>query len=406
MKQLFTFLFLLFNGILFAQSNYQSGYILNNSGDTLKGYINFKDWINTPRYIDFKNGLDDKKESRFFPNTIKGFQVGNDKSFISYIGYISQNTIDLTLAKYKLDTSKRLDTIFIQKITGGKNIDLYTQQDDIRKRYFVAELNSKPTELLYNFRLSQRNVIIKSNTYKGQLMLIVNKYQPENSHLVNLVNISRFEKYDLEQIINELNNHEVGTTKKIKSRVFIGPGLNYTATSFHNLTNSNISPKFDMGIDFSNNSNVSQFIARANFSFFYKNSKFKDAPYNELVPTGSSQEYYFNQYDFSFSPQLLFNLFNKPNFKVFIGAGVAFNFASYSNNKTNFINQFGSNTTTENVFEFDPFYITYPVEAGVVFYNKLELNLTIIGNVNYGHYFDAFTSSQINGLNVKYLFGK
>ena len=37
-----------------AQANYKSGYVVTLKGDTLRGYINYKEWGRNPKDIDFK----------------------------------------------------------------------------------------------------------------------------------------------------------------------------------------------------------------------------------------------------------------------------------------------------------------------------------------------------------------
>ena len=40
-----------------AQSNYTAGYVVTVKGDTLHGYIDFREWYINPSFIDFKTLL-------------------------------------------------------------------------------------------------------------------------------------------------------------------------------------------------------------------------------------------------------------------------------------------------------------------------------------------------------------
>ena len=54
MKKLCITLLLFLPVSLFAQSNYKAGVIVNQKGDTIRGLINYKEWIQNPVTIDFK----------------------------------------------------------------------------------------------------------------------------------------------------------------------------------------------------------------------------------------------------------------------------------------------------------------------------------------------------------------
>jgi hypothetical protein len=76
-KILFAFLLSInFIFTLFAQKNIVKGYIVTNTGDTLKGTINNKDWLKNPAYILFKSDLNSKIEKRT-PLQIKSFSVSD-----------------------------------------------------------------------------------------------------------------------------------------------------------------------------------------------------------------------------------------------------------------------------------------------------------------------------------------
>src|ERR1700761_1482730 len=82
---------LLFPASLFAQSNYQPAYVINNSGDTLKGYINYRDWAKSPRTIKFKQDNKDPDAKTFSAADIKGFSISNLERYVSYIGVVSMD---------------------------------------------------------------------------------------------------------------------------------------------------------------------------------------------------------------------------------------------------------------------------------------------------------------------------
>ena len=51
MKKYFLVTLLLLPLLSIAQSNYKSGYVVTLKGDTLRGYINYKEWGGTLRIL-------------------------------------------------------------------------------------------------------------------------------------------------------------------------------------------------------------------------------------------------------------------------------------------------------------------------------------------------------------------
>ena len=64
MKKLFlTLTTVLFSTFLFAQINFEKGYIITERGNRLEVFIKNEDWKNNPTSIDYKNSLESDKES-------------------------------------------------------------------------------------------------------------------------------------------------------------------------------------------------------------------------------------------------------------------------------------------------------------------------------------------------------
>ena len=179
MKNFYLLLSLLFPFSLFAQSNYQSGFVLKNNGDTLKGFINYREWTFSPRSIDFKTNKDDKQPIQFNPQTIKCFQVSGAETYVSYTGLVTMNRTEINEISNGLDTTKKSDTLFIKQVASGNNLRLFYEHDDIKTRFFIAGLNEKPTELK-NFVSYNSGELANSPIYKGQLVLYVNKFKPRD----------------------------------------------------------------------------------------------------------------------------------------------------------------------------------------------------------------------------------
>src|ERR1700758_771886 len=120
MKLFFTAVFVAIAAVVFAQSNYHPGIVIKNSSDTLKGYIDYREWEQNPKVINFKLNKDDRQVLQFDPHAIKEFEISGMETYVTYQGIISMDKTsfpDLPLAS---DTSKKLDTIFLKQVIKGK----------------------------------------------------------------------------------------------------------------------------------------------------------------------------------------------------------------------------------------------------------------------------------------------
>jgi len=406
MKAYFIALLIALPSVLFAQSNYQPGYVVKTNGDTLKGYIDYREWARTPKSIQFKAKEADKNIQEFDPNTIKAFEISGMDRYISYSGIVSMDKTEFPDVPVGLDTSKASSTIFLQQVTTGKYLTLYYQKDDLKGRFFISENGHPIIELRYYQYYSDDNVIIESVPYKGQFGYYINLYNAGDKNLIVTTQRSEFRQSDLKKIVDKINGYSSGISNKNKakdSRFFVGAGINYTQALFDNsygylyyesFSDAKISPKLNAGFDVFVNPNVQQTILRAEVSISYINPRFK-------LSDGSI--YTFNQYTISLAPQILFNVYNKNAFKVYIDGGVSFNLSAYSNNKMTYVN---SNYVEQSPYQLEPYWVNFPLQTGIVINKKIEFALTYTGAAAYTKYFGLSVANRTMSAGFKYLFSR
>lgn len=118
---LIVLLFIVVNG-LNAQSNFRSGYIIKNEGDTIKGFLEYRMHSNNTVSCNFKK-TENSSAINYEPKDVKGYRFDND-SF-----YQSKNLSDTS-------------TVFMEMLVWGE-VDLYLYNE----RFFVQKGNSKLHEL-------------------------------------------------------------------------------------------------------------------------------------------------------------------------------------------------------------------------------------------------------------------
>ena len=74
-------------------SQFQEGYVITNSNDTLYGYINFEGSLTNSRRCEFKSNQNDRPKI-FLPKDIKAFRFNNSKYFVSkFINIDNENKV-------------------------------------------------------------------------------------------------------------------------------------------------------------------------------------------------------------------------------------------------------------------------------------------------------------------------
>lgn len=155
-----TLLLLITNATLFAQSNYQEGYIVNLTQDTIKGYIDYTSSIANEKKCDFKIALADETTS-YSPAEIMAYGINNHR-------YYESRYVNFNKAGYR--------QVFIEKIIEGR-ISLFKYNET----FFVQKDNTTLIQLENNktqIEKKDRTWLVYSNQYIGTLVHLT-KDKPE-----------------------------------------------------------------------------------------------------------------------------------------------------------------------------------------------------------------------------------
>jgi hypothetical protein len=132
------------------------------------------------------------------------------KRFVVWVSqdrYIDLNFIPGTDNVIGIDSTKKLDTVFLKLITTGKNIVLYTYTDFTKQRFFISEKGNIPIELILHKYVEQepRLIAIDDRKYRIQLQVLRSAYAPNNASLVDAIQLADYHESDLKPIVNKLN---------------------------------------------------------------------------------------------------------------------------------------------------------------------------------------------------------
>src|ERR1700750_2801584 len=115
-----------------AQSNYKPGYIVTLKGDTLRGFIDYREWDKNPDAISFKSALTDSKPRQFTPDQARFIKINGQEAYQHYAGPISMDITDKDHMGYQRDTSSRVASVFFRVLQKGKNLSLYSYTDNLK----------------------------------------------------------------------------------------------------------------------------------------------------------------------------------------------------------------------------------------------------------------------------------
>lgn len=143
---------------VFSQGKFLDGYVISSKGDTLKGFIRYKDWDESPAKIDFTSELNGKVQS-FDAREIKEFYIStiNLRYKSRKIG-IPDIDLDATYNTPPSLIAKDSLTIFLQEVVSSSQASLLEYINDNKVFHYYLEKDEKFTELInYSFYRLIRN---------------------------------------------------------------------------------------------------------------------------------------------------------------------------------------------------------------------------------------------------------
>lgn len=164
---------------LFAQSNYQPAIIINKSGDSLAGRIDYRNWKNNPQTITFINAANEKQE--LDANGIKGFYIpAVDEVYASFAIDVDMrpDDPDLAIAGTFMDSPVIGKKAFLLQLIRHPALSLYQFTYNNKAHFYYTKEEAEPVELIhhytYNEATRQVNEVAR---YKEQLTVLFSDCQ-------------------------------------------------------------------------------------------------------------------------------------------------------------------------------------------------------------------------------------
>lgn len=165
---------LLLQNSMKAQENYLPSLVVVSEGDTLNGYIDYKNWEKNPTFISFKKSLSGSQKI-YNPKEILEFRV-KDEIYISAIVETELTSSKISEIENATKLKLKIDTAFLQTIFSS-NKSLYYNNNKLGVDNFYIEQDGKFELLIYKkYRKTQsdKRVVGENKKYIGQLLLYFN----------------------------------------------------------------------------------------------------------------------------------------------------------------------------------------------------------------------------------------
>ena len=246
MKKLFlTFTTVLFSTFLFAQINFEKGYIITERGNRLEVFIKNEDWKNNPTSIDYKNSLESDINFMSIEN-IQEFGIENTSKYVKFTVNIDNSSVLLR----NLDTDKRphfeKKTMLLKTLVEGP-ASLYKYENGNNRKYFFKTTEKDLEQLVFK-EYKQGSYVNKNNRFRQQ---IFNYLKCEDISHAQIQNVEYTER-SLTKLFKEYNSckdpNYKEKFKKTKESVFhlnIRPGISLMSMSSYIENSPNSTVEFD-----------------------------------------------------------------------------------------------------------------------------------------------------------------
>ncbi|MDR3715072.1 MAG: outer membrane beta-barrel protein [Puia sp.] len=407
MKFFLTLTFSLFSSLLlFSQERRQRGFVITNEGDTLKGWINYGNWKINPSRIVYRSDSGSTAATQYAVSEIRYFEITGADAYRSALVTRDMRSVNpLEITAQAKDTTLTA-AVFLRVLVSGKKLTLY-EFTDFKNHYFIQRGTDSVEELLYKlYANADESIISEWNNYRDQLR----EYAGEghSSSLDKEIEYAKYDETKLVKIVSELNGRNnlavyggSGAKSWKKPQFFVSAGAALSTISF---TGDNgvsevgmnykqfISPLLSIGVDLLTSRNFNDFTFRLEIGLSQKNYE-GDRQTKDFYGNPTSQKYSLKQSSISPSLSGMYNFRRTKKTRYFAGAGMSFNFSSYSTNR--FVQTI--HTTPEQIsiadgqIGFEKFWPSVFLRAGARLNQKFEIDAAgdILGSITSYVYFKA-----------------
>ncbi len=401
---------------LHAQSVRKKALVVNNAGDTLQGWIAYKNWRKNPISFDFFPDSVLKSSTSYQVKDIPFFAIAGQDSYARAIVNKDNRPVKVPDLLPESESLSSTDTVWLRRLLYDGKVELYMFTD--AKNHFYIHTDRGFEELEY--RVSSRGTeMFTQRGYIKQLKLLLESTRSISLELLNQIDRTDYKESDLVKIVKKINEAlgssymEEKSTAKILTHFFAGAGGGYSVLrlsgnypSFENMAFSgSFVPFATAGMDISASRNLQDLIFRLELSYTSASHR---AEGHRKMSIGSPEitytSYEVQQSNIAPSLAVLYNFLRNDSRKIYLGLGAAYHFAFYSKNTYTRKTSMQDENITEDYISFPKGWLGMQIKTGYKLGNKWEvgLNALLLGSFN-NHLNFSLSSNTYTG-QLRYFF--
>jgi hypothetical protein len=394
-----------------SQSAYREGFVVNNSGDTTNGWIDYRQWERNPGAISFKKELSVSAATQFNINDLTHFVINGADRYTRAVVQKDLRPVDPLIVSEADVDSTVTDTVFLRILLDG-TVSLY-ELIESRPHYYIKETGKEFTELIYKVRINEGRVQ-SLPLFQNQLRnLLITGGKPD--HLKSLLSRIRYNAPDLVKATESINKLLFAGTVSYKVKkprqsisFYAGGGLAHSTLKFSGDKNSGANLKYSnsfqplltAGIDWYVGRNNQRFLMRFDLTWYSLGYKGTDHPKIKDTIT-------YNLKLNTLTPAIsfLFNVVNHPDRRLYVGGGFAYNISSYSEN--HFSRKYVFDGHVQNLSPYmhlSEKWLSLTGKMGFVINKKFEMAVTRKFRGQFSNFLGMSLKSSIHTFNVNYHF--
>jgi hypothetical protein len=372
----------------FSQKNILPGYIVLPSKDTVKGSIDYRNWEKNPSQIRF---LQSSSESRTYTiNDIEAFGVTGRDYYRKASVTVDDNPVRIQDVSIYSEELVHPQTVFLRILTEGNDFTLY-ELVNFKTHYFIAKAGGAIEELSYKLiKNDQTNNIATYNDFRIQLKKMVSANENLSVEQSQAIDQLNYNEKDLIKFVSQINGSasdkvSFSNNKKVKPRLFAGGGVVFPNLSFQStdarLESIKYKNKFSYiiscGADFFASRNQQHLYMRTELSVSTLQTEGSGISENRTSPTTQKNEYSLKQLNITPAVFLMDYFLPFKNAKICAGAGIAYNFSSYSKQLFTSVNSLTGNVSKdENYPPLEKGWISFYGRIGVTVSSRVDIAVT------------------------------
>lgn len=391
-----------------AQSVKKKGWIVLNSGDTLHGWFNYRNWEKNPSAISFSGDSLATEFSKYSKYDIQSAYITDLDFYQKAIVKKDARPVKLPdLLPANVD-SLIVDTVLLRVLVSGSRFNLFELMDE-KAHFFIQAEDGEIKELEYRVVKVTESVFTQQKIYIDQLKALVHNAQP-SPELLKRIDAAAYKEKNLGAIVEEMNGlsgsvhyKAHSNAPKVTTSFFVGAGAGFSSLIFSG-TNELMNgmsftgcfvPFATIGVDIASARNLQALVLRTEIS--YSSAAYHAEGTRKVFP--GSPEMYTTRYEVAqtnISPSfsLLYNFIRKKSFRMYAGSGIAYNFSFYGKNTYTQHNATSGTKQWDDYLDYPKGWVSLSGKLGVKINNKLEMGAT-------GQFIGSMTNYALWGLTPK-----